>query len=84
MVAGPAGRDAQQGEGIAAAGQGQGQRPVRAGLEAGGQPVTDAVRPGRASAGRAGRAQPALRAGQAKRVRSSPARVRRASLPPAA
>ncbi len=79
VVAGPAGGDLQQGDGVAAAGEGEGQRPVRPGFEPRAQPFADAVRPCGA-----GRAQPALRAGQAKRVRSSPARVRRAALPPAA
>lgn len=80
MVAGPAGGDLQQGDGIAAAGQGERQRTGAAGLEPGGQPFADAVEPVRG-----GRTQPALRgAGQAKRVRSSPARARRAALPAAA
>ena len=79
VVAGPAGGDLKQGDGVAAAGEGEGQRARAVGFKPGAQPFADAMDPGRA-----GRAQPALRAGQAKRVRSSPARVRRAALPPAA
>lgn len=80
MVAGPAGGDLQQGDGVAAAGQGKGQRAGAAGFKPGGQPGADAIDPARG-----GGAQPALRgAGQAKRVRRSPARVRRAALPAAA
>lgn len=79
VIAGPAGGDLEQGDGVAAAGQGEGQRIRGAGLKPDGQPFADAVQPGRG-----GRAQPALRAGQAKRVRSSPARARRAALPASA
>ena len=75
----PAGGQMQQGEGVAAAGQGEGQRPVGAAIQTPIQPLADAGGPGREV-----RAQPPLRAGQAKRVRSSPARVRRAALPPSA
>ena len=79
VVAGPAGGEVEQGDGIAAAGQGDGQWAGAVGVEPDGQPFADPVQPGRG-----GRAQPALRAGQAKRVRSSPARVRRAALPASA
>ena len=75
----PAGGEMQQGEGVAAAGQGEGQRPVGAAIQTPIQPLADAGGPGREV-----RAQPPLRAGQAKRVRNSPARVRRAALPPSA
>lgn len=79
MVAGPAGGDLKQGDGIAAAGQGEGQRAGCVGFKPGAQPVADAMDPVRD-----GRTQPALRAGQAKRVRSSAARVRRAAAPASA
>lgn len=75
----PAGGDPKQGDGVAAAGEGDGQRAGAVGLEPGGQPFADAMDPVRD-----GGTQPALRAGQAKRVRSSAARVRRAALPAAA
>ena len=75
----PARGEMQQGEGVAAAGQGEGQRPVDAALQTRLQPLAGAGDPRRVV-----RAQPPLRAGQAKRVRNSPARVRRAALPPSA
>ena len=85
MLAGPAGGDPKQGDGVAAAGEGEGQGAGAVRLKPGGQPVADAVSPGRREPVRNGRAQPALRgAGQAKRVRISAARVRRAALPAAA
>ena len=64
-----------QGHGIAAAGQGQRQRLLNISLEPVGQPPADPADPGRI-----GGRQPALRAGQAKRVRSSAARVRTEAL----
>lgn len=80
MVAGPGGGDLKQSDGVAAAGQGEGQRARAVDFKPGGQPVTDAFDPGRD-----GGAQPALRgAGQAKRVRRPAARVRTAALAPAA
>ena len=79
MGAGPAGGDLKQGDGVAAPGQGERQRTGAVAFEPGAQPGADTLRPGRVR-----RVQPALRAGQAKRVRSSPARVRRAALPAAA
>ena len=79
MVAGPAGDDLKQGDGIAAAGEGERQRAGDAGFKPGAQAFADAMDPVRG-----GRAQPPLRAGQAKRVRSSAARVRRAALPASA
>lgn len=79
MIARPAGGDLKQGEGVAAAGEGEGQGTGAVGFKPGAQPVADADDPVRG-----GRAQPALRAGQAKRVRRSAARVRRAALPAAA
>lgn len=79
MLADPSGGDVEQGDGVAAAGQGEGQRAVAVCFKPGGQPVADAGDPVGI-----GRAQPALRAGQAKRVRSSAARARRAALPASA
>lgn len=75
MIAGPAGRDPEQGEGVAAARQGEGQRMRNIGLKPLGETPADPADPGRI-----GGRQPALRAGQAKRVRSSPARVRTEAL----
>lgn len=84
----PVGGDPQQGDRIAAAGQGQGDGAIDVGLKPRGQAVARPADP--AGPGRAVRiAQPPLRAGgraagaagaaaQAKRVRISPARVRRA------
>lgn len=81
MVPRPVGGDAQQGDGIAAARKGQGDRVSDVGLKPGGQTIARPADP----AG-FGIAQPPLRAGgraagaaaQAKRVRISVARVRRA------
>lgn len=83
----PPGRDAQQGDGVAAARQGDGDRVIDVGLE---PAVEDRPRPLRPF--RRDRAQPGLRAGgraaagaaQAKRVRISVARVRRAAEAPSA
>ncbi len=74
MVARPCGGDPKQGDGVAAAGEGEGQRAGAVDREPGGQPFADAIDPVRDD-----RTQPPLRAGQAKRVRSPAARVRRAA-----
>lgn len=85
MIARPAGGDPQQGDGIAAARQGQGDGMIGVRLQPGGQTIARPADP--AGPGTAFRiAQPPLRAGgraagaaaQAKRVRISAARVRRA------
>ena len=85
VVAGPARGDRKQGDGVAAAGQGQGDGPVDVGFEPRGQPFANTVRPGRDDPGGVGRAQPPLRAaGQANWVRNAAARARTAALAPAA
>lgn len=85
MVPRPVGGDAQQGDGIAAARKGQGDRVSDVSLKPSGQTIARPADP--AGPGTAFRiAQPPLRAGgraagaaaQAKRVRISVARVRRA------
>lgn len=79
MVARPSGGEPKQGEGVATPRQGQRQRVRDMGLKPVAQPPADPAGPRRI-----GRGQPALRAGQAKRVRSSPARVRAEPLAAAA
>lgn len=85
VTAGPVGGDPQQGDGIAASRQSQGQGRVAVALEPAGQAGAGPLQPG----GRLG--QPGLRAGvagaagaQAKRVRISVARVRSAEVAPSA
>ena len=75
----PAGGEMQQGEGVAAAGQGEGQRPVGAAIQTRLQPLAGAGDPRRVV-----RAQPPLRAGELRTRFACPARVRRAALPPSA
>ena len=83
--AGPVGGEAQQGDGIAAAGPGEGDRAPGVPLKARAQPFADAAKPGRDDPGRGGGAQPALRAaGQANCVRRAAARDRAAAVTPAA
>jgi len=85
VVAGPTAGDGEQGQGVSAAGQGEGEGPVGTGFKPCGQPVPNAVKPGRVGPGRNGGAQPALRAaGQANWVRSAVARERTAALAAAA
>ena len=79
VIAGPVGGDGQQGDGVSAAGQGQGEGAVGVRLKPRGQPFANLAEPGGA-----GGIQPALRAGQAKRVRRAAARVRRAAAPASA
>ncbi len=72
--------EVQQGDRVAAAGQGQGQGSVEAAFEAGVQPGADPAGPVSGGGGAIYRRG----AGQANWVRRPAARVRKAALPPAA
>ena len=77
----PVGGKAQQGEGVAAAGQGQGERTVDAGLQTRGQDGPRRTGPVGVVWGQPGlRAGVAAGAGQPMRVRASVARARTAGL----